>query len=131
MLRKELYLNHVKEEQKHKQEEKDDIIRQITESDRSITEIIQAQQYKKSIIPIYENPVFEDLDEEDPELDFNFDPLDTGYEELIQIEVSDSFNCNWTATLKNDAGARAGGYTPQVTFTRAIKSSFSGLLCGL
>ncbi|KAJ3240970.1 TFIIH/NER complex subunit [Chytriomyces hyalinus] len=152
-IRREALILHEVEEARNKELEKRHLIEELANSDKTPEEIMQA--YKKQrqshntsaansaalehILTSAEYHQFQDFDD----ADFNdaaaagddgieFDAFDHEYvDPLESFVLAQSYQDPWTMDVGVDQAARASGFMPQWSYTRAIMSSFYGVLEGV
>ncbi|KAJ3072457.1 TFIIH/NER complex subunit, partial [Quaeritorhiza haematococci] len=136
-LRKEAYLAQIKEDEKWKAVEKEEILRQLASSEKSAKDIIaetiaKRPQHSAHLLdlPGMQDDYIEDGDTQWGDYG-DFDPMDHIYEDLHTLNVLDSYNDPWTTHLRTDKKARAGGYLPKFTQSRALSAAYSGVFIGV
>lgn len=142
ILRKEAYVLHLLEEEKHRQKAKQGIIEQLAKSDMTPEEIIKqsAQQNAdfhrpfdphglSSLVEEFDDTAALMLDHDSP--DHQFDPMDHLYEDPSLFVLHEHYHDPWTSSLTADKSVRGGGYQSHVTHQRALSSAFSGLFVGI
>ncbi|KAJ3225727.1 TFIIH/NER complex subunit [Clydaea vesicula] len=137
LMRKEIYMNHIKEEAKMKVSEKEELIRQLAESDKSTKDILKEAQEKRKLhfnvayeVPEFEDDTFDENELNDTGFD-TFDPVDNPYDDPIHVPMMNMYQDPWTESYKTDNRQKAGGFQPRFTYGRAIDSAFTGIFNGL
>ncbi|KAJ3277987.1 TFIIH/NER complex subunit [Borealophlyctis nickersoniae] len=139
--RKEAYENQALEEAKAKQLENEEILKKLmssgsTERAEDIIKQARTKRPQTSVLNFTSSstvePVAMEVDQEVPDRSA-FDPMDYLYEEKQFTTVLDQYYDPW-AEPKSEQQliiARASGYTPKFTYSRAVSAAFGGLFAGM
>lgn len=137
LMRRDAYLAQAVMEARAKEAERETVINELANSDKSAHDIIESFKKKQAMmaenLPRVELPTLS-YDEEDLNAPLvmddqgEFDAMDNLYQDSILLPIAPSYTDPWTQELIKDKRARASGYIPHWTYSRAIFSSFSGLI---
>ncbi|KAI8608325.1 CDK-activating kinase assembly factor MAT1-domain-containing protein [Chytriomyces sp. MP71] len=149
LIRRDALKMHELEEARMKELEKQHLIEELATSDKTPEEIMaafhrnRAQHTTANMDAILLNNAnyqshqeyYDDLDLQTTDLqdeDTDFDAFDHEYADPLEgFVLAPTYQDPWTMDVAVDPGARASGFLPQWSYTRAIMSSFYGVLEGI